>query len=101
MSTDHFETDGAKTKQNEIVVLSPQPHRRAFNGQYRPSASFVAQVIAAKTGAPTYRQKTPCISKMRQRWHIKPTMNAKLCVCQWAICARLMLKPSAQSFPQA
>ena len=57
MSTDHFATDGAKTKQNEIVVLSPQPQRRAFNGQYRPSASFVAQVIAAKTGAPTYRQK--------------------------------------------
>lgn len=57
MSKDHFETEGAKKAQGEMLVLKPRVHRYTRNNSYKPSASFVAQVIAAKTGAPTYRKK--------------------------------------------
>lgn len=57
MSVDQNGTRCAETGR-EVLVIEPQPRRQTFmNGNYRPSASFVAQVIAAKTGAPTYRAK--------------------------------------------
>ena len=46
-----------KTEPDKVPVLKPRPRRSISNSNYQPTASFVAQVIATKTGAPTYRSK--------------------------------------------
>ncbi|GLQ16604.1 hypothetical protein [Maritalea porphyrae] len=57
MSTDQNGTSRPNSAQNLPLVLEPAPRRRSLNGNYRPDASFLAQVIAGKTGAPIYRAK--------------------------------------------
>jgi len=57
MSIDQSETANTNSAQSLLVVNPAQPRRTPLNANYRPQATFVAQVIAAKTGAPIYRAK--------------------------------------------
>ncbi|MGJ8528876.1 hypothetical protein [Maritalea sp.] len=58
MSSNQNETNRVNSEQNLPMVLEPAARRtRYFNANYRPDASFVTQVIAAKSNVPAYRQK--------------------------------------------
>jgi hypothetical protein len=57
MSYDQNGTSRPNSAQNLPLVLEPAPRRRFSNANYRPDASFVAQVIAGKTNAPMFRAK--------------------------------------------
>ncbi len=58
MSSNQNETNRVNLEQNLPMVLKPFARRKPFfNANYRPDASFVTQIIAAKSNVPAYRQK--------------------------------------------
>lgn len=57
MSKNQNGTSRPNSAQNLPLVLEPARRRRKLNGIYRPEASFLAQVLANKAGAPMYRAK--------------------------------------------